>query len=137
MRKLHFYGGNCIHYSPKPGMKIECDKGIDIRALVGGEDHGWMTRMPCSKALQKDAVPCGLAEFPTKEQLEADREQLEKNLRAIANGACPECGTVLRLRETDSVQLQECPNGHVSMRGCKRIGRDWPRTQKRSLKYED
>ncbi len=123
MRKLHFYAGNCIHYSPKPGGVYDCDKGVIIRKHVGGPDYGWMARIPCcSSRLSKDTVSCDLRELPTAEQVKADQAEAEKQMRAVINGACPECGKVLRLRETDEVQIQECPDGHVSMRGCKRIG---------------
>ena len=127
MRKLHTYAGNCIHYSPKPGMVFECDRGVDIRAHVGGDDYGWMTRMPCcttSLSGKKDPqVSCEMRELPTQEQVKADQEAADKWVTAVLNGACPECGAVLKLRENDSVQLQWCPNGcKVSSRGCKRIG---------------
>ncbi len=123
LRKLHFYAGNCVHYSPKPGGIYECDKGIDIRAHVGGPDFGWMARMPCCNTkLSRDRVSCDLREMPTPERVAADQSTAEQQMRAVLNGACPECGKVLRLRENDDVQIQECLDGHVAMRGCKRIG---------------
>lgn len=122
MKKLHTYQDTCLHYSPKPGGIYACDKGVTIRDHVGGSDFGWMARMPCvTTGLSKEQVPCNLRELPTAEQVKADQATMEAHVRAIINGSCPECGKVLRLRETDEVQLQECPDGHVSMRGCKRM----------------
>lgn len=127
MRKLHTFPGNCIYYSPKPGMVYECDKGVPIREHVGGPDIGWLTRMPCCttslSGKKEPQVPCELRELPTAEQVAADQAEADRFVTAVLNGACPECGAVLKLRENDSVQLQWCPNGcKVSSRGCKRVG---------------
>ena len=125
MKKLHVFRGHCAHYSVLPGGVYACDSGLDVRALTGGPDTGWLRRIPCVTSTFTDKerqVHCEQREFPTEEQILADQASMESAVRAIINGACPECGAVLRLRETDDVQLQGCPNGHVSSRGCKRIG---------------
>ena len=120
--KLHVYQGHCKHYGNVRG-ELVCDKGVDVRAHVGGPDYGWMARIPCvTSKLSKEQVTCGLRELPTADELAAGLAGMDRLLRAVVNGCCPDCGSALRLRETDEVQLRVCPNGCVSMRGCKRPG---------------
>lgn len=112
---------NCNHY----GFHREptCAKAVDIRAHVGGEDLGWMRRLPCvNSSLSRDVVACSLAEFPTKEARAENERQLMADLAVIDGGHCSDCGKALTVRVTDDVVLSACPDGHVVMRGCRRVG---------------
>lgn len=123
---------NCNHYGMAfrgSGLaRIEtreptCAKGIDVRAHVGGDDFGWLRRVPCvNSSFSAGVVACSLAEFPTIEERVANEKQLMAERATIGAGKCPDCGKALVKRETAEVVLTACPDGHVSMHGCKRIG---------------
>ncbi len=84
---------SCTHYRCKPGIVLECDKGHDIRSLVGGPHLGWMARMPCVKSgLSKDVVPC--EDFDDSDQEERDTELIRFSDKVLA-GICPTHGTPL------------------------------------------
>lgn len=125
-RRLNLLG-HCEHYDVRGGEYL-CLKGVDIRAHVGGPDLGWCRRMPCindsaMKTLkQHDVVPCALREFPTPEQVKVDRDESDRRIATMISGSCPDCGKELLKRENEHVVLMACPDGHVSMRGCKAIG---------------
>ncbi len=115
---------NCNHYGNRQGEPT-CARGIDIRAHVGGDDFGWLRRVPCVKSsFSRDVVPCSLAEFPTAEERAANEKHLMADLATLDAGTCPDCGKALIKQENADAVLTACPDGHVSMRGCKRIGGD-------------
>lgn len=45
--------GNCRHY--RGTVQNVCAAGINLRDLVGGEDLGWCTRLPCVEILRERA----------------------------------------------------------------------------------
>lgn len=66
-RMCIFYG-----YTVAPGGESgpTCTHGVDVRAHVGGEQLGWMARMPCVETrLSHDVVPCDRAELHTTASL--------------------------------------------------------------------
>jgi hypothetical protein len=114
---------HCRWYDPQPGGKYNCLKGVDIRAHVGGADYGWLARTPCVvSSLTYDPVPCAQCEFPTDDEVAAERAEMDRALQVVLSGKCPECGKDLLRRASPSVTLTACPDGHVSMRECHRIG---------------
>jgi len=97
--------GSCKHYKGMHG----CALGVDLRALVGGDNFGWRRRIPCnvgtmagSSLAAIDPVPCELYEEPTAEEIaksEADLQSAVEAFRAVERGdaavPCPKCGETL------------------------------------------
>ena len=55
-----------------------CMAGVSYRALVGGSDLGWATRIPCIvSSLTKEPVPCDKREYPTLEEAAAQVDATE------------------------------------------------------------
>jgi len=123
--RLNVYG-HCRHYDPRPGGKTLCEKGVDIRAHVGGPNLGWLSRIPCTREqLFKNSgpvVPCELRDLPTVEEMKQAEAEITRLLDEVDAGRCPDCGVALVITDTPDVTFSACPAGHVSMRGCKRIG---------------
>jgi ssDNA-binding Zn-finger/Zn-ribbon topoisomerase 1 len=70
----------CRHYSVD-GMKKRCALDIDIRALVGGDDVGWATRLPCSiftEAKNGQRSTCESRSQYTREEAEAMVDKEDK-----------------------------------------------------------
>lgn len=101
------------------------DKGHNIRAMVGGSDFGWATRMPCHELQPREGVKCECPDFtePTPEQIaEREREMAMIFAAAIAARAliegdgkdygdveCPKCQGVIDYTKSSV-------NGHVCAR---------------------
>lgn len=118
-----FSKSHCVFYDPQPGGKYNCLKGVDIRAHVGGPNVGWLARTPCvTSKLSYDQVPCELREYPTQAEVDAFHADMDRRINQLIDGVCPDCGKALIVRETDSVAISACPDGHVSARACKRVG---------------
>ena len=69
----------CTHsvgLSSRDGAPIICQAGIDVRALVGGPDFGWLKRCPCS-GRYTDAVPCAQYQAPSAEEVAAELRALQ------------------------------------------------------------
>ena len=119
--------GNCIHRSVDHAdpLKQVCAKGHNIRAMVGGPDFGWATRMPCHELQPREGVKCECPDFmePTPEQIaEREREMAMIFAAAIAARAliegdgkdygdveCPKCQGVIDYTKSSV-------NGHVCAR---------------------
>lgn len=60
-----------------------CGAGIDVRALVGGDNFGWVLRRPCHR-LDLDRRPiateiiCDKYEEPTAEEIEQDAKEVQE-----------------------------------------------------------
>ena len=39
--------GKCKYYNAKVFKHGDCDKGINVRKMVGGDDCGWLRKTPC------------------------------------------------------------------------------------------
>jgi hypothetical protein len=86
----------CKHYHARPGLRYECELGVDIRALVGGSDYGWLTRMPCvTTSLSREQVTCERRCYQTAEELAAEEAEMMRVLEAFASGKSPCCGAGL------------------------------------------
>lgn len=71
--------GICKHYNGTVGgQKACCDAWVNFRELVGGEDYGWLARLPCIASNRKrpDAVVCLKMELKTPEEEKADHDEL-------------------------------------------------------------
>lgn len=75
----------CIHYNGVYNPMIKpnvCEKGIAYRELVGGENSGWIIRLPCFKEHKTD-IKCELYLEPTSEQLKEWEDKWEKELEKV------------------------------------------------------
>lgn len=63
--------GTCLHFN---GIQNKlCEKGVNYRKLVGGEDFGMAVRTPCFKK-HKSSINCDLYQDPTIEQIKEDED---------------------------------------------------------------
>lgn len=112
--------GTCIHYTGVLTAAMHCvptcRAGVVYRELAGGEEPGWVGRLPCSrwsKGSQQQAT-CEHRQMPTDQQVEAWRAWRDEHTRlslqavrlakaaakqsqrAVGEVQCPACGGVLR-----------------------------------------
>ena len=128
--------GNCKHYcgtmGNAKGEKGCCNAGVNLRQHVGGEDTGWVIRLPCLKTNRDEprcgpVVPCSLYTEPTPEEIATDQAEwkemferaeklfplmndLKKKHRKTGGSGvmeCPQCGKVALNWRVSSY------NGHV------------------------
>lgn len=73
--------GTCKHYC-SPIHYQKCGKGINYREIAGGEEEGYLARLPCVKdsILNKDQVSCELYEEPTKEEVKEFNKKVMEQL---------------------------------------------------------
>lgn len=78
----------CIHYNGVYNPMIKpnvCEKGIAYRELVGGENSGWIIRLPCFKSHDTN-IKCELYLEPTTEELNQwEKKQDEHVNRMLAS----------------------------------------------------
>lgn len=67
--------GNCRNYNGECYRDGDCDAGINVRQLVGGEDAGWLQRIPCFAG--KEDCTCSCDSFESYTQADLDREDAE------------------------------------------------------------
>lgn len=72
--------GQCKHYTgcinPR---KPTCDSGVNYREHVGGDDFGWVTRLPCFTLERADPakiVACDKYQEPTREEIDAHEAEV-------------------------------------------------------------
>jgi hypothetical protein len=69
--------GDCKHY--RGTMQGTCAAGVGLRALVGGEDAGWCTRLPCLQSFRNrpngPTAACNKFAVPTAEEVAADEAE--------------------------------------------------------------
>jgi len=78
-RCKHFNGFRG-YFAKDPKAQV-CKCGIKVRALVGGDDLGWISRTPCLADHETDVV-CSKREFPTREEAEAEARESEAHTKA-------------------------------------------------------
>lgn len=67
----------CIHYR---GTQRPCAAGIDLRALAGGPDFGWGTRLPCHNLFpvkEGERAKCDKLRYPTAEEIAASDAEFQ------------------------------------------------------------
>lgn len=76
----------CRH-SGVNGMEHTCSVGINVRALVGGDDLGWVTRMPCSRFFEPkngERVECeGFSPYTHDEAKVREAEMNERMAKVL------------------------------------------------------
>lgn len=117
MRRLHTFPTHCRHL--EHGVEAKCDKGIDIRAHIGGSEFGWARRMPCMggqmSTPEHPMVHCGQYERPSDEEVMRDNAILDQQMAFLNDNMCPLCG----VRLTQRGNVSTCGNGcDVSVRIC-------------------
>lgn len=101
----------CKYYNGAvgPGMRRRpCGAGVDMRALVGGPDHGWLARLPCTRnmvtSLPKEPGPdCELYEEPTAAEVAEYERETRRAVAAALNGECPTCGKPMSSKRADGL----------------------------------
>lgn len=78
-RRLQWHMSNCIYFT---GIQHgECKAGVNYRALVGGPNLGWATRIPCTNI---DGVPCEKKRLTTREEAEAEVKASDASFARVA-----------------------------------------------------
>jgi len=117
--KLNIYAEGCKHYGFMPGQGPQCTLGINIRNHVGGDNYGWMARMPCcgGRMARPDnpMVPCERYSPPTEEEIEEGEREWEAAIAKMLAGECPECGGKM-FGSNRNLRCPKCPD--VYMRSC-------------------
>ncbi len=98
--------GTCKHFGSAPGGRLTCGAGHDIRELVGGEEYGWMRRVPChdpeprkdTRLPMFDPVSCSDYIEPTAAEVAAYEVEVQRVIDAVLAGKCPTCGGPLEQR---------------------------------------
>jgi hypothetical protein len=94
---------SCRHFT---GIQHdECATGVNYRALVGGEQFGWVRRIPCVPE-PGETVPCEKLSLPSREEAEAIVTEMDEAtaavIRHIATGEpLPEGVTYIACRRED------------------------------------
>lgn len=118
--------GACKYYRGAFGplsVTKTCEAGIDLRKLVGGDDHGWVKRLPCYREHETD-IKCDKYKEPTLEEIRRD-EEIQKEIMGYGMMAittikdkvqdqtevsgtitCPRCG--------GSLMFYINPNRHIT-----------------------
>jgi hypothetical protein len=127
--------GHCKHYTREVYEKGACAAGVNVRERVGGDDLGWLGRIPCHPSIRAGAHPAFTCEHfaePTAEELAQEKAASDASFKRImkaraailAAGAkprtqgdlsCPVC-------EAGTLRWSMASNGHVhancSTAGC-------------------
>jgi len=114
----------CKYYKGYQGLigNRGCQLDINIRKMIGGDNIGWMTRIPCViTGLSKNVVACkNFTEWNDKEIANNKKktkliiEAMEASISGLTT-ICPECGlTIIQENGTGY-----CPNNCFSFRSCK------------------
>lgn len=74
--------GVCIYFC---GVMTDqpCKAGVDLRAHVGGDDFGWMKRIPCLASNGENAVSCDLYQEPTDKQIAEHEAEIEAYMAGV------------------------------------------------------
>jgi len=117
--------GACVHYSGDVFRRGECDKGVNVRDLVGGDALGWLARTPCFTRHETD-ITCEYFSEPTEQQI----KDAEKGWDVLIKRMTLVNPVISKLKEkyaeTGGNEIVECPvckgrlhcsvsslNGHV------------------------
>ena len=79
----------CKHYGGysdlSKGDGSDCNKGVIYRELVGGDDFGWVARLPCFLK-HKTTIVCNHMKLPTEEEVKAHDKKIEDWLKKTLEG---------------------------------------------------
>ena len=67
------------------GDEADCNKGVIYRKLVGGDDFGWVTRLPCFLE-HKTTIVFNHMKLPTKEEVDEHDKKTEEWLQKTLKG---------------------------------------------------
>lgn len=121
-RRITSKMNRCVHFT---GTRDEaCEAGVNYRQLVGGDDFGWGTRLPCLTDTftpkNGDKVSCGQCRMTTREEAEAEVEESDASFRRIS--ACLKAITEKHGKSRGLQDSMPCPNNcggtlHYSIAG--------------------
>lgn len=68
----------CVHFNGV--LQKVCRKGINYREITGGEDFGWIKRIPCREG---SLIDCEHMRLPTAEEVAEVEERFKKSIEYI------------------------------------------------------
>lgn len=76
--------GSCVHYTGVfgPGTTC-CAAGVNYRELVDTTEPGWVRKLPCSTALQRNPVSCSKLRLPTAEEVRAYEAWWDEHFKLV------------------------------------------------------
>lgn len=78
--------GDCKYFTGA-FQNEECDAGVNYRGLVGGDQFGWLTRLPCcpngSRHNAEQAAKCDKYTGVTAEEAEAYNHERDREIEQI------------------------------------------------------
>jgi hypothetical protein len=90
------------------GCEKKCDEGIVLRLLVGGDDSGWISRLPCRKE-NFTTVVCEKYTDPTDEEV-AEFEAMIKLRMEMMMTVEPKVGEIKKAhKDKDASGKFDCP----------------------------
>lgn len=110
---------HCVHFDGPAWLDGgTCAAGVDYRTVridppirASGE---LPVVLPCHAHARgvAEADRCPLRRWPTPEEVEAQRAETERAVKAILSGACPRCGTRLQSHpRSGGGYVERCPAG--------------------------
>src|ERR1051326_3435555 len=75
----------CVHFTGT--VNETCKAGVNYRAVVGGPDLGWGTRLPCHGVFEREGVErvgCEHLHKPTLEEAERRVDESERRMAILA-----------------------------------------------------
>jgi hypothetical protein len=106
-RRIAWHTSMCAHFTGT--QKQVCKAGVNYRALVGGPDFGWATRMPCTGDKGDAIVVCAQLRLTTREEAEAEVARSEDGYSRIAT-----CLAAIKAKHGNARGLADsmpCPTG--------------------------
>lgn len=71
--------GTCFSFTGVQNKK--CKAGVEYRPMVGGDDFGWLTRLPCTKGNGTECK-CDQYREPTPEEIERGKREWKEAMAA-------------------------------------------------------
>lgn len=101
-----------------------CKAGVNYRELVGGDDMGWVTRLPChedSEAKCGDKATCDKRQEPTDDEVAESEIEIKKHIDRFLLTLPLIAAMKKKYRKKDAQEVVECPvckgNLHLSISG--------------------
>lgn len=80
--RIAWHMSMCVHFT---GIQhVSCKADVNYRTLVGGDDLGWATRLPCTEFDNTKAVACSQCRRHTREEAEAIVKRSEESFARLS-----------------------------------------------------
>jgi hypothetical protein len=108
---------HCRHYHGDVFLRrADCHAGINVRNLVGGDDHGWFNRAPCCHP--ENAITCPQRQELTTEEIALREARFEAAIErmTLAGPVIQAARERLKGGGLDTVECPVCKgNLHISI----------------------